>query len=67
MNTLPVGTKVRILTINGGLDWSETGRIIRHHASWRGKEVPAGYHSVRYDSDGGMLMIHRDRLMPANS
>lgn len=71
MSQIAVKTKVRILAFVGPTferDWSETGRIVKHDASWRGREheIPEGYHTVRYDRDGAVLMIHRQRLMVAN-
>jgi hypothetical protein len=66
---MKVGDKVRIQTLVGPRfepHWSETGRIARNHPSWKGREVPKGYHTVRYDSDGGRLMIHESQLMLSN-
>lgn len=64
-----VGTKVRIACypLGGSADWSEKGKIVRHHRSWKGREheIPAGYHTVKYD-DGGALMIHESSLMACN-
>lgn len=63
--TYKIGTGVRIATypLGGGTDWSEKGKIVRHHPSWKGREheIPHGYHTVKYD-DGGKLMIHESHL-----
>ena len=68
MQTLKAGTRVRIEGFTGPRfesDWSETGRVTRPHKSWAGK-LPDGYHAVRFDLDGGSLLVHRSRLMICN-
>jgi len=63
------GTKVRILTLVGQTferDWSETGKVTRWTAAMGPRDrLPAGYHPVRYDG-AGIMMIHESNLMVAN-
>lgn len=68
---IPAGTKVRIVTLVGATferDWSETGTVLRWNTRVSGprENLPAGYHTVRYDSDGATLLIHRNQLMVRN-
>ena len=71
IDIIPAGTKVRIVTLVGarfGRDWSETGQVMRWNTRQSGprENLPSGYHRVRYDSDGAILLIHREQLMPRN-
>ena len=64
---MKAGTRVKIK----GHDWNgnetfEYAKVLRwHRVSGRREDWPAGYHRVKFESDGGVLMAHESMMRPA--
>ena len=61
---MKAGTKIRTKSICGVP--SETGVILRWHTPTNGprSSVP-GYEKVRFDADGGVVLVHESRMEAA--
>lgn len=58
-------TRVRLLSFVGRTferDWSQTGCIVKTRHPMPGPD----WYPVRFDDSGGVLCVHRDRLMVCN-
>ena len=63
---LKAGTRVLIT----GHDWNgettyEPATILRWHRVSGPREAMPGYHRIRFDADGGVLLAHENRMVPA--
>lgn len=63
-NTFKCGARVKVLGFGwNGEETFEYATITRRTKNAAG--LPVGYHPVRFDADGGRLMVHESRLDPA--
>lgn len=64
---LKVGTRVKVAVLRGG-EWryEDSGKVVRWTKVMGSRDsLPAGYEPIKFDSTGGVLMVHREAFKVA--